>query len=98
MRRGRVSISGTWMQAAVIGLLAVIAFAAAWGHLESRQSSDHDLLLEVRSEARITREEVLSGQQDLRNEIKDLRGEINQLENRIVALEIRQRIAEESGP
>ena len=92
-----MSINGTWMQSAVIVLLALIALGTAWGHLEGRQTADHDLLLEVRNEARTTRHEMLNAMSDLQDEVHSLRSEISDLENRIVRLETRQEIERIQG-
>lgn len=64
-----LQLSGGFAQAVAIILLAIIAFASAWGFLQSRQSSDHDLLVEIRSEV-----------QAMRIEIRDLDGRIVRLE------------------
>lgn len=41
-----------WVQVVIAGALAVIAAGVAWGHITSQVKSDHDLLIEIRTDVK----------------------------------------------
>ena len=66
----------TWTQALIAFAAIVIAGAIAWGQVTAKQSTDHDLLVEIKSDVK-----------EIRKELQEMNGTIRIHEFRIKRLE-----------
>ena len=48
----------TWIQVVIAFTLAIIALGVAWGHVTTQVSTDHDVLIEIRTDVKELRQEV----------------------------------------
>ena len=53
-----MKLEGAWAQAIIAVALAVIAVGVAWGHVQTRVSNDHDILIEIRADVKEVRSDL----------------------------------------